>query len=70
MIDHTDLKFECDPDRKRGGQHVGGVSTTVRVTHIPTGITAMCGTERSQHKNRNVATDMIEYALIEIGFIK
>jgi protein subunit release factor A len=42
----------------KGGQHVG-TRTGVRVTHIPTGLSAVCETDRSQYRNRNVAVDMI-----------
>lgn len=62
------LKIESIAPPKQGGQHVGMVSVGVRVTHIPTGIEAACKTERSQHKNRNVALAMIEYGLLELGW--
>jgi peptide chain release factor 1 len=57
------LKIESLDDAKKGGQHVGIGSPGVRVTHIPTGLTASCAVERSQQKNRMVATQMIEWAL-------
>ena len=39
---------------------------SVKVTHVPTGITAICGIERSQYKNRNICMEMIEIALTNI----
>ena len=64
MIDHTDLKITC-PDADVGGQHVG-ISTRVRVEHMPTGIAAECE-ERSQHRSRNTCISMIEWGLLEAG---
>ncbi len=49
-----------------GGQQVGSPNYPVRVTHLPTGIMAECGFHRSQHKNRALAFEMIEFALIEL----
>jgi protein subunit release factor A len=51
-----------------GGQHAGIRAADVRVTHIPTGIMAQCGEARSQHQNRKVAMEMIEWALSSFGF--
>lgn len=38
-----------------GGQHVNKTSSAVRVTHVPTGLTAVAREERSQHQNRRLA---------------
>ncbi len=46
-----------------GGQHVGPQHFEVRITHIPSGIVSQCGACRSQHKNREVAMEMILGAL-------
>ena len=53
-----DLKFEVSRRSPPGGQHVG-TETGVKVTHLPTGLIAECRNERSQHRNKAVAMDMI-----------
>jgi len=40
----------------------------IKLTHIPTGLQAVCGKERSQHKNIIIARAMIEWGLIELGY--
>ena len=49
------------------GQHAGSPLTSIRVTHLPTGIIAQVGDRRNQYKCREVAMSMIEWALIELG---
>jgi protein subunit release factor A len=56
----------CPP--ARGGQHVGVTVYPIKVTHLPTGIFAVCGSERSQHKNRSIAMAMVQYGLAEMGW--
>jgi protein subunit release factor A len=53
-----DLKVEVARSNPPGGQHVG-IEPGIRVTHLPTGLAAECNTGRSQHRNRQVAMDMI-----------
>ena len=53
---------------EKGGQHVGYTSSIIRVVHTPTGIVAECGYERSQFRNRQVAMDMIQWALVTMKF--
>jgi peptide chain release factor 2 len=61
-IPDADLQIELWPPNGVGGQQVG-VTTGVKVTHIPSGIVAFVNTNRSQHRNKNVAVDMILGAL-------
>lgn len=67
MIPAEELKVEVWPERDKGGQHVG-IVTGVRITHLPTGIMACCQTNRSQHRNRQIALEMIEAALTSPNF--
>ena len=64
--DQEEYHIEVIPHQQNGGQHVGVVWSDIRVTHIPTGIVAQCGYERSQHKNKLVCMNMIEWALLEL----
>src|SRR3546814_10477901 len=53
------------PEVAIGGQHVGTGPSGVKIVHLPSGIEAYCITERSQHKNREIALSMIEAARSE-----
>jgi len=51
------------PEEPKGGQHCGAGPRGVKIVHNPTGLTAMCDAENSQHKNRQIAMHMIEGGL-------
>lgn len=72
-IPAEDLKVELiyrgtGTTQRPGGQQAGCPAADVRVTHLPTGIMAQCGDMRSQHKNRAVAMEMIEWGLAAIKY--
>lgn len=55
--------YEPYPPRNAGGQHVGKLEVGMKVTHLPSGLVAICNTERSQLKNRDIAIAMIKAGL-------
>ncbi|WP_076959953.1 peptide chain release factor 2 [Teichococcus deserti] len=69
-INPADLKTDTFRASGAGGQHVNKTESGVRFTHLPTGIVAASTQDRSQHRNRVIAMDMLKARLYELELRK
>jgi peptide chain release factor 2 len=69
-INPADVRVDTYRASGAGGQHINKTDSAVRLTHAPSGIVVQCQNDRSQHRNRAEAWEMLKAKLFELELRK
>jgi len=69
-VKESDVRVDTLRASGAGGQHVNKTESAIRLTHIPTNIVVYCQNDRSQHRNRAQAWQMLRARLYELELKK
>ena len=69
-IKEADVRTDTMRASGAGGQHVNKTESAIRLTHIPTNIVVFCQNDRSQHRNRAQAWQMLRARIYEMELKK
>jgi peptide chain release factor 2 len=69
-LDMSDVRIDTYRSSGAGGQHVNKTDSAIRLTHEPSGVVVQCQSQRSQHKNKDMAIKQLKAKLYELEELK
>jgi peptide chain release factor 2 len=69
-LDMSVVRIDTYRSSGAGGQHVNKTDSAIRLTHEPSGIVVQCQSQRSQHKNKDMAIKQLKAKLYELEELK